>query len=449
MMSAICYINSKKPWCSIFVALLFHNTMSHAQPLPGSSLEDFFNAAINFSTELRISEESLKIGSARKKAASGQLLPQISAGASISDNRLNQYNQFREFDGERYFLSLNQVLFNWQAFSERKRASFVEDQLEEEYYYQLATILTDVAERYFNVLQANNALDSVGSQIDALTNQLEQIQSLFDRQLAQVTDLYQGQASLAAAQAEELTLEAELALARESLRSVSGLEVGPLYILSDDSSVPELEFNQQYYVEQAQEQNNLIRASQLALRAAQERVSGQKGAYAPTFSFIAQRQDSDVGFDNLPIAKTDNTYVGLNLSIPIYRGGINRAAVSEALSMQNIAEYELRARQLDARGQVRAAYLQLEASRAQIEAARILVDSTALAAEAMQQGFALGTVTSVDVLNALRDQFTAERDLQRARYDQIKYFLFLKRETGALTAEDMVEVGAWLEPASL
>ncbi len=444
------WVFSNKVLLSVIVALsLSHHTHSDAQPILGSSLEDFFNAAINFSTELRISEENLKIGSARKKAASGQLLPQINAGASVSDNRLNQLNQFREFDGERYFLSLTQVLFNWQTFSERKRASIVEDQLEEEYYFQLATILTDVAERYFNVLQANNASDSIVSEIDALSNQLEQIQSLFDRQLAQITDVYQGQASLAAAQAEQLRLEAELALAQESLRSVSGLEVGPLHRLSESSSVPELEFNQQYYVDQAQEQNQLIRASKFALSAARERVSGERGAYAPTFSFIAQRQDSDVGFDNLPIARTDNTYVGINLSIPIYRGGTNRAAVSEALSMQNIAEYELRARQLEARERVRAAYLQLEASRTQIEAARILVESTELAADAMQQGFELGTVTSVDVLNALRDQFRAERDLQRTRYDQIKYYLFLKRETGALTAEDMIEVGAWLEPATL
>jgi outer membrane protein len=429
--------------------LLSTKAFSNSVLLPGSSLEDFFTSAINYSTELRISEESLKIGSARKRAASGQLLPQINAGASISDNRINQMDQFRQFDGERFYLSLTQVLFNWQAFSERKRASFVEDQLEEEYYYQLAAILTEVAERYLNVLQSSDALDSIESEINALTNQLEQIQSLFDRQLAQVTDVYQGQASLAAAQAEQLRLEAEQALAREYLRSVSGLEVGPLYRLSDGSSAPELEYTQQYYVDQAQEKNHLILASKSAVRAAQERVSGQRGAYAPTVSFIAQRQDSDVGFDNLPIARTDNTYVGLNLSIPIYRGGTNRAAVSEALSIQNIAEYELRASELEARQRVRSAYLQLEASRTQIEAARILVESTALASEAMQQGFTLGTVTSVDVLNSLRDQFRAERDLQRTRYDQIKFFLILKRETGALTAEDMIEVGEWLEPGTL
>ena len=439
----------KKVNFAFFATALCPIALSQSTLVPGSSLEDFFTAAINYSTELRISEENLNIGSARKRAANGQLLPQINAGASVSDNRINQLDQFRQFDGERYYLSLTQVLFNWQVFSERKRASFLEDQLEEEYYYQLATILTDVAGRYFNVLQASDALDSIDSEINALTNQLEQIQSLFDRQLAQLTDVYQGQASLAAAQAEKLRLEAEQALTRESLRSVSGLEVGPLYRLSDSSSVPDLEYTQQYYVDQAQEKNHLILASKSALRAAQERVSGQKGAYAPTVSFIAQRQDSDVGFDNLPIARTDNTYVGLNLSIPIYRGGTNRAAVSEALSIQNIAEYEVRASELETRERVRAAYLLLEASRTQIDAAQILVESTALASEAMQQGFTLGTVTSVDVLNALRDQFRAERDLQRTRYDQIEYFLLLKRETGALTAEDMIEVGEWLEPGTL
>ena len=63
----------------------------------------------------------------------------------------------------------------------------------------------------------------------------------------------------------------------------------------------------------------------------------------------------------------------------------------------------------------------------------------------MQRGFELGAVTSVDVLNALRDQFRSERDLQQVRYEHVKYILQLKRETGLLTADDMLEVGGWLE----
>ena len=62
----------------------------------------------------------------------------------------------------------------------------------------------------------------------------------------------------------------------------------------------------------------------------------------------------------------------------------------------------------------------------------------------MQRGFELRVVTSVDLLNALRDQYQAERDLQRVRYENIKSLLVLKHEAGILTAEDLIEVSGWL-----
>jgi len=413
--------------------------------LPGVTLEEFFNAAIEYSPDLQIASENLNISSARKRAATGQLLPQLSAGANVSDNDFEQLDNSQNFTGERYFLGLTQTLFNWQQFAARKQAHLLEDQSEEEYYYQLAILLTDVADRYFSVLQARDALESIASEIEALANQLNQVQNLFNRQLAQVTDLYQVQASLAAAEAQQLQLEAELALSRESLRSISGLEVGPLLQLREDIEISPLEFEQSYYVQQARERNNMVRAGEYALKAANEGVSERRGAYMPQVSLIAQRQDSNVGFENLRINRTDNTFIGLNVVIPIYSGGRNKAGMSEAISLRSIAEYELRATQLQARELVRSAFLQIEASAAQTDAASILVESTALSAQAMQQGFALGTVTSVDVLNSLRDQFQAERDLQRIRYDHIRYLLLLKRETGTLNAEDMLEVGSWLE----
>ena len=412
--------------------------------VPGSNLEDFFTAAINFSPELRIAEENLNISSAQKRAANAQLLPQLSAGANVSENRQYQLNRFREFDGERYFISLSQTLFNWEQFAARKQARLVENQLEEEYYYALSSVLTEVADSYFNVLQSQNALSSLSSEIEALINQLNQIQSFYDLQLAQITDLYQGQASLAAAQAQRLQLEAELALNQESLRSISGLDVGPLFELNALIKIPDLEFDQDYYLEQAQNRNHQILAREFALRAADQGVSARRGASLPQISIIAQKQDSDVGFDNLQIAPTDTTYIGLNISIPIFSGGRNRAGIDEAISRRSIAEHELRLVQLQARESVRLAHLQVQTSSAQTEAAEVLVDSTALASQAMQEGFSLGTVTSVDVLNALRDQFQAERDLQEVRYNHIKYLLTLKREAGILTAEDISQISDWL-----
>ena len=64
----------------------------------------------------------------------------------------------------------------------------------------------------------------------------------------------------------------------------------------------------------------------------------------------------------------------------------------------------------------------------------------------MQRGFELNAVTSVDVLNALRDRFKAERDLLEAKYNHIRVLLTLKQEAGVLSAKDLLEISAWLAP---
>ena len=415
--------------------------------ITGTTLEDFFSAAIEYSPQLKIAEERLNIGAARTSAAKGQLLPQLRANASRSDNRRNALGQEQTFDGERYSITLTQVLFNWQAFSARNEASLLEDQFEAEYFGELAFLLTDVAEKYFDVLLASDALNSIASEFDAVSNQLDQIQSMYDRQLAQITDLYQAQASLAAVEAQQLQLQTELAMRREALRSASGVESGDLYRLSDEANIPPLENSINYWVQQAEENNHQIRAREYAVEAADKRIDQRRGAYMPQVNFVVQRQDSDVGFDNRPQDRTDNTYIGLDVTIPLYAGGSNRAGVREATSQRKIAESELRQVQLQANERVRSAYLQVQSAATMIEAARKLLESTELTSTAMQRGFELGAVTNVDVLNALRDQFRAERDLQRTRYDHVKFLLLLKREAGQLSADDMLEVGGWLEPA--
>ncbi len=419
----------------------------------GETLEDFFTAAIEYSPRLRIAEENFNIGGARERQAKGQLLPQVNANASITDNRRNSFDPFGspildEFDGERYSLSLTQALFNWQAWSAKKRASHLENQAEAEYFYELAYLLTDVTQRYLTVLQAQDSLTSIRSELEAVTNQLNQIQSLYDLQLAQVTDLRQAEASLIAVQASQLRLQSELAIAEEALRSITGIDIGNLFVLGDGVAIPELGNSVQYWVQLAEENNQQIKARRFAVDAADEYIAESKGALLPRVNFFAQRQDSNVGFDNRFLGETDNTFIGLDVSIPLYAGGSNRARVSEARSQRSIAELELRQMELQANEQVRSAYLQAQSSALLVEAAERLVDSTRIASEAMQQGFELGTVTNVDVLNAIRDQFQAERDLQRARYEQIVFQLLLKREAGVLSAEDVAEVGDWMVESS-
>lgn len=432
-------------------ALFFVASVSTAQDSiveTGSTLEDFFTAAISFSPRLQIAEEGLNIGSARRRAANGRLLPQVTGRATLSDNKSQAQGDLQNrFDGERFSVQLTQVLFNWQAFAARSQAYLIEDQLEAEYYGELAILLSEVAERYFDVLQAEDALDSIASELEAVSNQLDQIQSLYERQLTQITDLYQVQASLAAVEAEQLQLQTQVALSREALFSVSGLTAAELSGLRENVEIPPLENSISFWVNQANKNNHQIRAQELAVRAADKQIDERRGAYMPQVNFIVQRQESNLGFNDVFINRTDTTYLGLDFTIPIYAGGSNRAGVREAASQHRIAESRLRQAQLEASENVRSAYLRVQGSKTLIEAAQKLVESATLSSMAMQRGFELGTVTSVDVLNALRDQFRSDRDLQQVRYEHVKYILLLKRETGLLTADDMLEVESWLEPA--
>ena len=419
---------------------------SSSAPAVGETLEDFFSAALDFSPRLRIAEENLNIGAARRSAANGQLLPQIRANASLSDNTRNQSGQETQFDGNRYSVQLTQVLFNWQAFAARAQAVLREDKAEADYFGELAILLTDVAEKYFDALQARDALDSVASEYEAVNNQLQQIESLYSRQLAQITDLYQAQASLAAVEAQQIQLESRYDIRLESLRAVSGIEAGDLFRLDENAIVPPLTNNLHYWVEQAEKNSYSIKSQRLEFEASKKLISQRRGAYMPQVSLVLQRQDSNVGFDNIPLQRTDNTYIGVDVSVPLYAGGSNRAAVREANSQSVIAENQLRGVTLEIGEAVRGAYLQVQASEKIIGAAQKLVESTELTSAAMQRGYELGAVTSVDVLNAIRDQFGAQRDLQQVRYEHIKYLLFLKREAGLLVADDLIEVSAWLEP---
>ncbi len=430
----------------------FHSIANAAEPrigpnrlVVGESLEDFFSAAIEFSPRLRIAEEGLNIGRAREQQAEGQLHPQINANANFTDNARNSFSPFgqpisEEFDGERFSVSVQQTLFNWQAFAARRRATQIENQLEAEYYYELSIVLTEVAESYLSVLLAQDSLTSIGAEIEAVENQLNQIQSLFSLQLAQITDLRQAEASLAAVQAEQLRLQAEFSIAQERLRAVSGLEVGDIYLLPDESEIPELENGMQFWVSMSERNNPQIRARRYALNAAEEGISESRGAYMPRVNLFATRQESNVGFDNRFLGDTDNTFIGVDITIPIYAGGTNRARESEARAQRNIAESELLQTELDANTNVRSAFLQVQSAVLLTDAAERLMDSTRLSSEAAQQGFELGTVTNVDVLNALRDQFQAERDFQRARYEQIIALLTLKREAGTLNAGDLTGI---------
>jgi outer membrane protein len=75
-----------------------------------------------------------------------------------------------------------------------------------------------------------------------------------------------------------------------------------------------------------------------------------------------------------------------------------------------------------------------------VQALQQAVKSNQTALEATEAGFEVGTRTTVDVLDARRRLFEAQRDYARSRYDYLINVVRLKSSAGTLLPQDLATI---------
>ena len=92
----------------------------------------------------------------------------------------------------------------------------------------------------------------------------------------------------------------------------------------------------------------------------------------------------------------------------------------------------------------RQAFLSINSQLRRISALAEAVIAGESALPAKEAGFAVGLTTNIEVLDAQRDLFQAERDHLKARYDYVLQVLLLEQLSGQLNEEDVSRVNRWL-----
>ena len=180
---------------------------------------------------------------------------------------------------------------------------------------------------------------------------------------------------------------------------------------------------------------------------AKDDIASAKAGHYPTLSLNGSygRNDTKInGNSNFPAR--DNNSIGLNLSIPIYSGGAVSAQTTQARYRFVAASEDLELAYRSTVRSVRSAYNDVIAATSTIRALQQAVVSADSALKATEAGFDVGTRTIVDVLNSTRNQFDARQRLASARYDFISAILDLKRASGNLTEQDLVDINRGLMP---
>ena len=140
---------------------------------------------------------------------------------------------------------------------------------------------------------------------------------------------------------------------------------------------------------------------------------------------------------------TDDKSIGLELSIPIYKGGQTSSKVHSAQLELDEAKYRLMKTHRAVIRETRKSYRSITTSINRINALKQAVASAESALTMIKKGYKVGTRTSADVLSAQREVFKARRDYSADKYNYTINYLQLKNLTGTLTRDELVIINKW------
>lgn len=440
-------------------------TAISCQSVAADNLMEIFNQALDHDPVLQASAANVMSVAEGITQNRAPLLPQLNGRITrqLSDfaveGEISPGVPSDPFDSKgrtrTWTIQLQQELFDWRTWKALSQAELRATQAEVNHGAELQNLIIKVAQRYFDVLFAEDSLEFAGAEKDAFQKELEQSRQRYDVGLIAVTDVYNAQANYDQAVAREITAKNSLDNAYEALREVTGTYHYDLLELQDELPLarPQPE-NLDDWVRVAQEQNLALRARMLDVDIAREEIKRRRAGHYPTANLFAnytdQEQFTQRMFDNplSPSGTTNNLNEGASLTfqvdVPIFSGLRTSSEVDQAQYDFQRASYQLEEIYRATQRNTRSAYLGIDSSIGSVKAFRQSEASSASALEATEAGYEVGTRTIVDVLNSTRALYQAKQNLARARYDYVLNTLRLKQAAGILTDEDLLIVNTWL-----
>jgi outer membrane protein len=409
-------------------------------------LATVYQMALVHNAQYRAAEAQYASVQQRVPESAAAMLPSVSVSANTlwNDNNSNTLLH-QQYNSNGYTVSLVQPVWRAQNNITLHQARTLVDQASAQLDLAREELLVHTAQAYFDVLYAQDALNTIKEQRAADLQQLEQASRSFDIGAASITDVRDAKAHYDLLTAQEISATNEVASKTQVLRQIINQDPGPLAPLragvvlknpEPDTLGP--------WEEAAQSTNPSVVAAQAAVEAAQQEARKARAGHLPTVDFVATHGYS-TSATNITVG-TDlhaNT-VGIQFSVPIYSGGGTLAKVRENVALVDKANADLEDARRSGVLAAQQAYLGATSGLAQVKALTEAVKSAQIALESNKRGVAVGARINIDVLNAQQALAVTERDLAKARYDTLMALLHLKASAGSVGGVDIDEVNALL-----
>ena len=410
-------------------------------------LKSVFEQALSNDPQLA-AELALANASAQQQGLAGAaVMPTISLTAEQGTQTVEVAGNETDYDQSAYGVTLAQTLIAPEAWYGYGAATAATDSAELSARKAEQDVVVRVSESYFNVLRANAGLAAAKATEAAVKRQLEQTQQRFKVGLIAITDVHEAQAQYDSATVDLITAETQLDIAYESLAVLTGKRYDRINPLKEQ--IPLVGPNpadRAHWEQKALGQNLDVLIAQKDELSAQRNHKSKISSHLPSVNLIGSYNVSESESASNPTgAETTVTYVGVQLSMPLFAGGSTWAGQKQAYYQRQAAEKGLEAAQRGTLVNVRNQYRTLEADIARVKARKQAMTSAQSAMEATQTGYEVGTRNIVEVLTAQRQVFGAQFNYASARYDYVINLLKFRQTVGELSLADIDEVNNWLQ----
>jgi outer membrane protein len=353
-----------------------------------------------------------------------------------------------QFENYRYGVDARQPIFRQQNLIQIDQATTQVSIADKQLNVAQQALMLRTTQAYFDVLMAQDRIDLIVAQKTAIAGQLAQAQANFDLGSATITDANEAQARYDLALAQEIAALNELEIAKHAVQAITGQLPQRLANVKLQLKANEMGLSMATWQELAMLNNLNIQIQQDTAKLAEQEIARNQAGHLPTLDAVASYTNS---YANGTISRfgVGNELqigsIGLQLQIPLYEGGAVSSRVRQAQLNKQRALDDLTAVRRQTELDTQRAYLNLGTSIAQLRAFDQAVISSQSQLDATQLGYQVGVRTSVDVLNAQQQFFSAKRDVAQARYNYLINIIRLKAAAGVLAAADLVDINQQLE----
>ena len=386
------------------------------------------------------------------------LLPSITLSGSTNWNEYYQNDKLQqEYNSFSKSARISQPLFRLDSWFNFKRSKSLTNAAEADFAYQQQNLLLRTAELYFGVLRAIDNLNAAISEEKAIKKQLDQAQQRYEVGLSAITGVQEAQLAFDLSMAARINNEGNLFSAREALNALIGREIFSLDELGENLNVSSpFPNSKEEWVKTALENNYQLKAAYLRRDAAKSNARSVASNHLPKIDIVGSGSESETnqfnyeGFEvngqGIPVpAVTGRRNYSIQLSVPIFQGGAVSSRRKQAYSQFNEADENTLFTERSVIQEVRSQFSNVVTLVANVNAQRQAVISATSALEATQVGYKVGTRNIVDLLQAEKNLYSAEKNLANAKYDYILANLRLALAAGTISPNNIVDINNILE----